>query len=70
MSVTTPAGFRAAGMAAGLKASGGPDLAIVINDGPTRTGAAVFTSNRAQANPIRWSRQALTHSDGEVRAIV
>ena len=70
MSVTTPAGFRAAGMAAGLKASGGPDLAIVINDGPTRTGAAVFTSNRAQANPIRWSRKALTDSDGEVRAIV
>jgi glutamate N-acetyltransferase/amino-acid N-acetyltransferase len=70
VSVTTPAGFRAAGMAAGLKASGGPDLAIVINDGPTRTGAAVFTSNRAQANPIRWSRKALTDSDGEVRAIV
>lgn len=49
MSVTAPAGFRAAGVTAGLKASGRPDLALVVNDGPRRDAAAVFTRNRVEA---------------------
>ncbi len=68
MSVTAPAGFRAAGVAAGLKASGGRDLALVVNDGPTFDSASVFTSNRCQANPVLWSREAV--QDGVVRAVV
>lgn len=68
MTVTTPAGFRAAGVACGLKSSGGLDLALVVNTGPLDSAAAVFTSNRAQANPIIWSRQAI--ADGRARAIV
>ncbi len=57
MTVTTPQGFRSAGLAVGLKSTGKPDLALVVNDGPERASAAVFTSNRAQANPILWSRK-------------
>lgn len=68
MSVTSPAGFRAAGVAAGLKASGGPDVALVVNDGPDHHGAAVFTSNRVEAAPVTWSRQVVT--DGRVDAVV
>jgi glutamate N-acetyltransferase / amino-acid N-acetyltransferase len=68
MSVTTPAGFRAAGVTAGLKASGRPDLALVVNDGPGHSAAAVFTSNRVQAAPVVWSRQVV--SDGRVDAVV
>lgn len=68
MTVTAPAGFDAAGVAAGLKASGADDLALVVNRGPRRAAAAVFTSNRAKANPILWSQQVI--ADGEVAAIV
>jgi len=68
VSVTTPAGFEAAGVSAGLKSSAALDLALVVNRGPSRAAAAVFTSNRAQANPIIWSRQVI--ADGEVAAIV
>jgi glutamate N-acetyltransferase/amino-acid N-acetyltransferase len=68
MSVTTPAGFRAAGVTAGLKTSGAPDLALVVNDGPTFDSASVFTSNRCQANPVLWSKEAV--KDGVVRAVV
>lgn len=68
MTVTTPAGFSAAGVACGLKSSGALDLALVVNTGPRDAAAAVFTSNRAQANPIIWSRQAI--GDGRTRAIV
>ena len=56
MCVTTPAGFRAAGVTAGLKASGRPDLALVVNDGPDHHVAAVFTGNRVEAAPVTWSR--------------
>lgn len=70
MSVTTPAGFVSAGMAVGLKTSGKPDLAIVINMGPLDVGAAVYTSNRAQAAPIRLSKQALAASGGHIKATV
>jgi glutamate N-acetyltransferase/amino-acid N-acetyltransferase len=68
MSVTSPLGFRAAGVAAGLKNSGKPDVAIVINDGPAVAAAAVFTSNRVKAAPVRWSQQAV--AGGKVRAVV
>ena len=68
MSVTTALGFRAAGVTAGLKASGKPDMALVINDGPQKSAAAVFTSNRVAAAPIHWSRQVL--SDGRVDAVI
>jgi glutamate N-acetyltransferase / amino-acid N-acetyltransferase len=68
MSVTGPLGFRAAGVAAGLKNSGKPDVAVVINDGPATAAAAVFTSNRVKAAPVRWSQQAL--ADGRLRAVV
>ena len=68
MSSTAPAGFRAAGVTAGLKASGTPDLAVVVNDGPDHHGAAVFTSNRVEAAPVTWSRQVL--ADGRIDAIV
>ena len=59
MSVTAPRGFRASGVAAGLKAAGGRDVALVVNDGPLAVGAAVLTSNRVQAAPVLWSRQAI-----------
>jgi glutamate N-acetyltransferase/amino-acid N-acetyltransferase len=68
MSVTTPGGFRAAGVVAGLKASGRPDLALVVNDGPDTAAAAVFTSNRVAAAPVLWTRQAV--SDGRIAAVV
>lgn len=68
MSVTEPRGFRAAGVVAGLKASGRPDVALVVNDGPSQVAAAVFTSNRFKAAPVLWSEQVV--SDGELRAVV
>jgi len=68
MSVTAPLGFRAGGVAAGLKQSGERDVAVVINDGPSRASAAVFTANRVQAAPVKWTRQVV--SGGRVRAVV
>ncbi|QEO09891.1 bifunctional glutamate N-acetyltransferase/amino-acid acetyltransferase ArgJ [Protaetiibacter larvae] len=68
MSVTAASGFTAAGVTAGLKTFGGLDLALVVNEGPLRSAAAVFTSNRAKANPIIWSQQVI--ADGTVSAIV
>jgi len=68
VSVTAAKGFEAAGVAAGLKSSGKSDVAVVVNRGPLKVGAAVFTSNRAKANPIIWSEQAI--KDGVVEAIV
>ncbi|UJP38811.1 bifunctional glutamate N-acetyltransferase/amino-acid acetyltransferase ArgJ [Cellulomonas palmilytica] len=66
--VTAPLGFRASGVTAGLKPSGKPDLALVVNDGPLQVGAAVFTSNRVVGHPVTWSRQVV--SDGVVSAVV
>jgi glutamate N-acetyltransferase/amino-acid N-acetyltransferase len=66
--VTAAQGFEAAGVAAGLKGKGGLDVALVVNRGPLTSAAAVFTSNRAQANPIIWSKQAI--ADGVISAIV
>ena len=67
MSVTAARGFRAAGVAAGLKAAG-PDLALVVNDGPLQAAAAVFTANRVKAAPVLWSAQAV--GDGVARAVL
>jgi glutamate N-acetyltransferase/amino-acid N-acetyltransferase len=66
--VQLPTGFRASGVTAGLKASGTPDLALVVNDGPDHHAAAVFTTNRVEAAPVTWSRQVL--ADGRVDAVV
>ena len=68
MSVSFPAGFRAAGVASGLKASGNKDVALVVNDGPKHAAAAVFTSNRCKANPILWSQEVI--KSGLARAII
>jgi glutamate N-acetyltransferase / amino-acid N-acetyltransferase len=68
MSVTAPRGFRAAGVTAGLKASGRPDLALVVNDGPDHHAAAVFTGNRVEAAPVTWSRTVV--ADGRADAVV
>lgn len=68
MSVTAAKGFLAAGVTAGIKASGRPDLALVVNEGPDAHAAAVFTSNRFTAAPVVWSRQAI--ADGRLAAVV
>ena len=73
MSVTQPQGFRAAGVAAGLKSTPGAegpalDLALVVNDGPAHDSATVFTTNRCKANPVLWSQEVV--KDGTVRAVV
>jgi glutamate N-acetyltransferase / amino-acid N-acetyltransferase len=68
MSVTHAKGFIATGLEIGLKKSGGKDLAIVQNLGPSKAAAVVFTSNRAKANPIIWSQQVI--ADGVVEAII
>ncbi|MBS2551993.1 bifunctional glutamate N-acetyltransferase/amino-acid acetyltransferase ArgJ [Catenulispora sp. NL8] len=68
MSVTSAKGFRAAGIAAGIKASGNADLALVVNDGPHTAAAGVFTSNRVKAAPVVWSEQVL--KGGAVKAVV
>lgn len=68
MSVTAPQGFRAAGIAAGIKVGAGPDLALVVNDGPSHLAAGVFTRNQVKAAPVLWSAQVLT--SGRLRAVV
>ena len=67
MSVTAAQGFRAAGVAAGLKSTGANDVALVVNDGPLAAAAGVFTRNRVKAAPVLWSQQVLTA--GVVRAV-
>lgn len=66
--VTAPAGFRAAGIAAGIKKSGAPDLALVFNEGPDHSAAGVFTRNQIKAAPVLWTSQALT--TGRLRAVL
>ncbi|ETW22899.1 bifunctional glutamate N-acetyltransferase/amino-acid acetyltransferase ArgJ [Mycobacterium gastri] len=66
--VTAPAGFRAAGIAAGIKASGAPDLALVFNEGPDYAAAGVFTRNKVKAAPVLWTQQVLT--TGQLRAVI
>ncbi|WP_445170311.1 bifunctional glutamate N-acetyltransferase/amino-acid acetyltransferase ArgJ [Mycolicibacterium sp. Dal123E01] len=66
--VTAPAGFRATGIAAGIKASGALDLALVFNEGPDYAAAGVFTRNQVKAAPVLWSQQVL--STGRLRAVL
>ena len=66
--VTAPEGFRATGIAAGIKASGKLDLALVFNEGPDYTAAGVFTRNQVKAAPVLWSQQVLT--TGRLRAVI
>ena len=66
--VTAARGFRASGIAAGLKSSGAPDVALVVNDGPSRAAAAVFTSNRVKAAPVLWSQEVA--KSGVLHAVV
>jgi glutamate N-acetyltransferase / amino-acid N-acetyltransferase len=68
VTVTAAKGFRAAGVAAGLKTTGAPDVALVVNDGPSDAVAAVFTGNRVKAAPVLWSQQAV--ADGRARAVI
>ncbi|MDX2703676.1 bifunctional glutamate N-acetyltransferase/amino-acid acetyltransferase ArgJ [Streptomyces sp. PA03-6a] len=68
MSVTAAQGFTAAGIAAGIKENGNPDLALVVNNGPRLAAAGVFTSNRVKAAPVLWSEQVLR--GGQVSAVV
>ncbi|WP_099023223.1 bifunctional glutamate N-acetyltransferase/amino-acid acetyltransferase ArgJ, partial [Mycolicibacterium palauense] len=66
--VTAPEGFRATGITAGIKASGALDLALVFNEGPDYSAAAVFTRNQVKAAPVLWSQQVLT--TGRLRAVI
>ncbi|MDN5730321.1 MAG: bifunctional glutamate N-acetyltransferase/amino-acid acetyltransferase ArgJ [Yaniella sp.] len=68
MSITQPAGFSASGVAAGIKDSGGLDVALVVNNGPRFDAAGVFTTNRISAAPVRWSQAAI--ENGQARAVV
>ncbi len=68
MTVTVAKGFVAAGVKAGIKKSGAEDLSLVVNQGPLQAAAAVFTTNRCQANPVLWSKEVI--KDGQVAAIV
>jgi glutamate N-acetyltransferase / amino-acid N-acetyltransferase len=66
--VTAAAGFRSAGIAAGIKASGALDLALVFNEGPDHAAAGVLTRNQVKAAPVLWTRQVL--STGRLRAVI
>ena len=68
MTVTSAQGFRASGVTAGIKASGKPDVALVVNDGPLDVAAGVFTTNRFRAAPVLWSEQVV--KDGALRAVI
>ena len=68
MSITHPQGFVASGVAAGLKSTGKPDVALVANQGPSFASASVFTANRCKANPVLWSQEVV--KDGVVKAVV
>ncbi|HEY5114539.1 MAG TPA: bifunctional ornithine acetyltransferase/N-acetylglutamate synthase, partial [Nakamurella sp.] len=68
--VTAPQGFRAAGVTAGLKQAGTPDVAVVINEGPVFAAAGVFTSNRVKAAPVRWCESVLSGPGAELTAVV
>lgn len=61
-------GFTAAALTAGIKPSGKPDMALVVNNGPEFTAAGVFTRNRVVASPVKLSRKAV--ADGQLRAVI
>ena len=66
--MSLPQGFVGAGITAGIKSSGNPDLALIVNQGPLNYGTAVFTSNKVVAAPVSWSRQVV--QDHEVSAVL
>lgn len=66
--LTAPAGFRAAGVTAGLKTSGRPDVALVVNDGPLAVAAALTTRNRVRAAAVDLTRRHV--ADGTARAVL
>jgi glutamate N-acetyltransferase / amino-acid N-acetyltransferase len=68
VTITSPKGFRASGVTAGLKASGKPDVALVVNDGPSQVAAGRFTGNRVKAAPVKWTQQVITY--GKLKAVV
>lgn len=68
MTITSPKGFKASGVTAGLKASGKSDMALVVNDGPLHVAAGRFTGNRVKAAPVKWSQQVLTY--GKLKAVI
>jgi glutamate N-acetyltransferase/amino-acid N-acetyltransferase len=68
VTINAPRGFRAAGVAAGIKESGNKDLTLVVNDGPLDIAAGVFTRNKVKAAPVLWSQQVL--QTGRVKAVV
>ena len=67
--VTAPTGFRASGVACGIKKNGKPDLALILSDTPAAS-AAVFTLNKAQAAPVLVSKERLAASGGRSRVVV
>jgi glutamate N-acetyltransferase / amino-acid N-acetyltransferase len=67
VSVTYPRGFRAAGMSAGLKPSGRPDLGLLLG-GPGSTVAGLFTTNRVAAAPVHLTRARVARGHG--RAVI
>lgn len=68
LGVCAAQGFSAAGVAAGFKSSGAKDLALVVNQGPSLAAAAVFTSNRVAAAPVKWSREMV--KGGRTKAVI
>ena len=66
--ITAPAGFLAGATKAGIKPSGKPDMALVVNQGPNFDAAAVFTRNRVVAAPVKLSREAV--ADGTLQAVI
>src|SRR5215510_3538724 len=67
--IATPRGFRAAGISAGIKVNGNPDLALVVSDAAAQA-AAVFTTNKVVAAAVSVSKDHLRRAGGTVRAIV
>lgn len=67
--VTAPQGYRAAGMAAGLKPSGAKDLALIVSDTKAH-GAGVFTTNRVKAACVTYSQERLQTGPTEIQAIL
>lgn len=67
--LTAPRGFRAAGVACGIKAKGGLDLALIASDSPA-SAAAVFTTNQAVAAPVVVSKRQMAASGSIISTIV
>ncbi len=68
MSVTTPKGFEASGIAAGLKSSGEKDVALIVNNGPKYDASAVFTTNKVKAAPVLWTQEVIKNK--KLKAVV